>query len=208
MTIVDNGDGTPNSLPKPATGINLETDKLITAFDQSGVVKLPTQFAYRNVVIDNCRVNRNSLTGALTVNGRNIIMRNTEVNDTFMTQVAFGDIVSGCYFQSSNGIVVTNCTVNGTTCTDGQNIAFGAAEQEVLAGGPDFLVVIALETPVYCFPNGICHHGGANMHSISGYIAEPVKRLFHVRRGHGCLGTWQTMKFRVVWLRTQLPVSY
>lgn len=41
-------------------------------------------------------------------------------------------------------------------------------------------------------PGGICRHGEANMHSISGYIAEPMKRLFHVRRGHGCLGTWQT----------------
>lgn len=38
-------------------------------------------------------------------------------------------------------------------------------------------------------PGGICRHGAVKMHSISGYIAEPVKRLFHVRRGHGCLGT-------------------
>lgn len=41
-------------------------------------------------------------------------------------------------------------------------------------------------------PGGICRHGARGMHSISGYIAEPAKRLFHVRRGHGCLGTWQT----------------
>jgi len=41
-------------------------------------------------------------------------------------------------------------------------------------------------------PGGICRHGAANMHSVSGYIAEPAKRLFHVRRGHGCLGSWQT----------------
>ncbi len=41
-------------------------------------------------------------------------------------------------------------------------------------------------------PGGICRHGEANMHSISGYIAEPAKRLFHVRRGHGCLGCWET----------------
>jgi isopenicillin-N N-acyltransferase-like protein len=39
-------------------------------------------------------------------------------------------------------------------------------------------------------PAAICRHGAVNMHSISGYIAEPAKRLFHVRRGHGCLGTW------------------
>jgi len=39
-------------------------------------------------------------------------------------------------------------------------------------------------------PGGICRHGAVEMHSISGYIAEPEKRLFHVRRGHGCLGSW------------------
>ncbi len=41
-------------------------------------------------------------------------------------------------------------------------------------------------------PGGICRHGKTGWHSISGYIAEPTKRLLHVRRGHGCLGTWQT----------------
>ena len=39
---------------------------------------------------------------------------------------------------------------------------------------------------------GICRHGATGWHSISGYIAEPAKRLLHIRRGHGCLGTWQT----------------
>lgn len=39
-------------------------------------------------------------------------------------------------------------------------------------------------------PAAICRHGAVNMHSISGYIAEPAKRILHVRRGHGCLGTW------------------
>ena len=38
---------------------------------------------------------------------------------------------------------------------------------------------------------GICRHGAENMHSISSYIAEPAKGVLHVRRGHGCLGTWQ-----------------
>ena len=40
-------------------------------------------------------------------------------------------------------------------------------------------------------PGGICRHGAVGMHSISGYIAEPAQRLLHVRRGHGCLGTWK-----------------
>jgi len=39
-------------------------------------------------------------------------------------------------------------------------------------------------------PGGICRHGERGMHSISGYIAEPTKGILHVRRGHGCLGTW------------------
>ena len=39
-------------------------------------------------------------------------------------------------------------------------------------------------------PAGICRHGAVDMHSISGYIAEPKEGLLHVRRGHGCLGTW------------------
>ena len=41
-------------------------------------------------------------------------------------------------------------------------------------------------------PAAICRHGEGHMHSISGYIAEPENRVLHVRRGHGCLGTWQT----------------
>lgn len=40
-------------------------------------------------------------------------------------------------------------------------------------------------------PGGICRHGATGWHSISGYIAEPAKRLLHVRWGHGCLGSWQ-----------------
>ncbi len=39
-------------------------------------------------------------------------------------------------------------------------------------------------------PAAICRHGANHMHSISGYIAEPTQRVLHVRRGHGCLGTW------------------
>jgi hypothetical protein len=42
-------------------------------------------------------------------------------------------------------------------------------------------------------PTGICRHGGpTESHSIAGYIAEPAKGLLHIRRGHGCLGSWQT----------------
>jgi isopenicillin-N N-acyltransferase-like protein len=40
-------------------------------------------------------------------------------------------------------------------------------------------------------PGGICRHGAAGYHTISGYIAEPAEGILHVRRGHGCLGTWQ-----------------
>ena len=39
-------------------------------------------------------------------------------------------------------------------------------------------------------PAGICRHGAAGIYSMCGYIAEPAKGLFHVRRGHGCTGTW------------------
>ena len=39
-------------------------------------------------------------------------------------------------------------------------------------------------------PAGICRHGAGYMRSTSGYIAEPAKGLLHVRRGHGCTGTW------------------
>jgi hypothetical protein len=40
-------------------------------------------------------------------------------------------------------------------------------------------------------PAAICRHGDRGMHSICGYVAEPAKGLFHVRRGHGCDGHWQ-----------------
>lgn len=39
-------------------------------------------------------------------------------------------------------------------------------------------------------PGGICRHGLEGSHSICGYIAEANKGIFHVRRGHGCIGTW------------------
>lgn len=39
-------------------------------------------------------------------------------------------------------------------------------------------------------PGGICRHGLEGSHSICGYVAEANKSIFHVRRGHGCIGTW------------------
>ena len=41
-------------------------------------------------------------------------------------------------------------------------------------------------------PGAICRHGKDKWHSICGYIAEPALSLLHVRRGHGCIGTWHT----------------
>jgi len=40
--------------------------------------------------------------------------------------------------------------------------------------------------------SGICRHGLRGMHTTSGHIAEPQKGIVHIRRGHGCLGTWRT----------------
>ena len=39
-------------------------------------------------------------------------------------------------------------------------------------------------------PGAICRHGAGGTHSICGYIAEPARGRLHVRRGHGCTGTW------------------
>jgi len=41
-------------------------------------------------------------------------------------------------------------------------------------------------------PAGICRHGAGDMHTTSGHIAEPERGLLHIRRGHGCLGSWET----------------
>lgn len=41
-------------------------------------------------------------------------------------------------------------------------------------------------------PAAICRHGERGWHSMSGHIAEPQKGLMHIRRGHGCLGWWET----------------
>jgi len=41
-------------------------------------------------------------------------------------------------------------------------------------------------------PAGICRHGARGMHTTSGHIAEPQRGVVHVRRGHGCLGSWET----------------
>jgi predicted choloylglycine hydrolase len=43
-------------------------------------------------------------------------------------------------------------------------------------------------------PAGICRHGAREMHTTSGHIAEPQKGLLHIRRGHGCLGSWETYR--------------
>ena len=43
-------------------------------------------------------------------------------------------------------------------------------------------------------PAGICRHGVRGMHTTSGHIAEPLKGLLHIRRGHGCLGSWHTYR--------------
>ncbi len=43
-------------------------------------------------------------------------------------------------------------------------------------------------------PAGLCRHGATNWHTIFGYIAEPAKGVIHLRRGHGCIGTWATYK--------------
>ncbi len=40
------------------------------------------------------------------------------------------------------------------------------------------------------YPGSICRHGANGLFSICGYIAEPSKGLFHVRRGYGCTGYW------------------
>ena len=39
-------------------------------------------------------------------------------------------------------------------------------------------------------PGAICRHGEKGSYSIAGYIADPANKLFHVRRGLGCTGTW------------------
>jgi isopenicillin-N N-acyltransferase-like protein len=41
-------------------------------------------------------------------------------------------------------------------------------------------------------PAGLCRHGATNWHTVFGYIAEPARRVLHLRRGHGCIGTWAT----------------
>jgi isopenicillin-N N-acyltransferase-like protein len=45
-------------------------------------------------------------------------------------------------------------------------------------------------------PGGICRHGANSWHTIAGYIAEPARGLFHVRRGHGCAGTWKAYEVK------------
>ncbi len=43
-------------------------------------------------------------------------------------------------------------------------------------------------------PGAICRHGARNMVSVSGYITEPARGLFHVRRGPGCQQRWTTYR--------------
>ncbi len=43
-------------------------------------------------------------------------------------------------------------------------------------------------------PAAICRHGHNNWHTTSGHIAEPLKGLLHLRRGHGCTGVWETFE--------------
>jgi isopenicillin-N N-acyltransferase like protein len=43
---------------------------------------------------------------------------------------------------------------------------------------------------------GICRHGAHGWHTIAGYIAEPVQGRLHIRRGHGCTGTWKVYEVK------------
>ncbi len=52
-------------------------------------------------------------------------------------------------------------------------------------------VMKAILADHYGDPGAICRHGEKGMHSVAGYIAEPAAGLLHVRRGHGCTGTWK-----------------
>jgi len=45
------------------------------------------------------------------------------------------------------------------------------------------------------YPASICRHGADNMDSISGYIADPKNKTFHVRKGFGCEMNWKSYKF-------------
>jgi isopenicillin-N N-acyltransferase-like protein len=47
----------------------------------------------------------------------------------------------------------------------------------------------------YNYPASICRHGADNMDSISGYIADPKNKTFHVRKGFGCEMNWKSYKF-------------
>ncbi len=115
LTIVDGGNGTPSSNPKPATGINLDTDERFTIPDQTGLATLATQFAYRNVVVRNCKFNKNTRGGFLLVNGRNVTISDTQANDTFMNEVNLFDLVLGYFIQRCDNVSIVNCSGNNTS---------------------------------------------------------------------------------------------
>jgi len=45
------------------------------------------------------------------------------------------------------------------------------------------------------FPSSICRHGANNMDTVSGYIADPSNKTFHIRKGFGCEMNWQSYIF-------------
>jgi len=47
----------------------------------------------------------------------------------------------------------------------------------------------------YNFPASICRHGANNMDTVSGYIADPLNKTFHIRKGFGCEMNWQSYSF-------------
>ena len=98
LDIVDNGDGTLNNGALYSTGINLDGD-----FDFSPLTPSSTYYFF-NVLIKNCKINRNTQRGVNIAAGDGITVNSSTINDTYLLES--GSQVQGVQLVISNNIQI------------------------------------------------------------------------------------------------------
>jgi|GEM_PF-3051085 len=110
LNIHDNG--TDPMTQAIASGISLTTT------DIPPIVLPPSIFYFKNIIIENCHVNRNVFVGIDITQASDIIMSNSETNDNFLATVFPDAFIAGTKLRNSKNIRMTNCSGNRTRFTD------------------------------------------------------------------------------------------
>ncbi len=107
LIISDNGNPDNLGNTRRGTGISFQTPAAIQE------PKLAELFAYRNITISNCKINRNALSATWFNLANGIRIENSELNDSFIETAAFS-IVAGFATTNSANVQLLNSTFNNS----------------------------------------------------------------------------------------------